>query len=279
LYFRPNTLREALDMLAGSGGKILAGGTDFFPALVDRPVVGPVIDISGIQDIKGIAIEPEYVRIGGLTTWSELIRAPLPRCFDGLKAAAREIGSVQIQNRATLAGNLCNASPAADGVPPLLTLDAAVELISGTGTRQLPLSDFILGNRKTRLQSGELLSNILVPRTADDAASSFLKLGARRYLVISIVMVAALIQQDSRGSVSSARIAAGSCSEVARRLPELEQRLKGLPVAAGLGKVVSRELLQGLVPISDVRATAAYRKDAAICLVQRALDACAGSRA
>ena len=86
------------------------------------------------EEMKGIAIQPEFVRIGALTTWSELIRTPLPRCFDGLKAAAREIGSVQIQNRATLAGNLCNASPAADGVPPLLTLDAAVELTSPTGT-------------------------------------------------------------------------------------------------------------------------------------------------
>lgn len=279
LYFRPNTLREAVDMLAGSGGKILAGGTDFFPALVDRPIVGPVIDISGVQEMKGITVQPEYVRIGALTTWSELIRTPLPRCFDGLKAAAREIGSVQIQNRATLAGNLCNASPAADGVPPLLTLDATVELSCPTGTRQLPLSEFIVGNRKTRLQSGELLSSILTPRTVDDAASTFLKLGARRYLVISIVMVAAVIQRDSAGLVSSARIAVGSCSEVARRLPKLEEQLTGLPGAKGLGKIVSAELLHGLVPISDVRATAAYRKDAAIGLVQRALDACAGSAA
>jgi CO/xanthine dehydrogenase FAD-binding subunit len=278
LYFRPNTLREAVEVLASSGGKILAGGTDFFPALVDRPLVGSVIDISGVGELKGIALEPDWVRIGGLTTWTELIRTPLPRCFDGLKAAAREIGSVQIQNRATLAGNLCNASPAADGVPPLLTLDAAVELTSPTGTRRLPLSEFIVGNRKTRLGRGEMLSSILIPRTVDDAASAFLKLGARRYLVISIAMVAIVIQRNSSGLVSSARIAVGSCSEVARRLPELEERLKGAP-AYRLGSLVRAELMKGLAPISDVRATATYRKDAAICLVQRALDACSGSAA
>jgi len=277
LYFRPDTLSEALDALASSGGKILAGGTDYFPAHGDRPVTGPVVDISRVHELKGITIEPDYVRIGGLTTWSELIRTPLPRCFDGLKATAREVGSVQIQNRATVAGNLCNASPAADGVPPLLTLDAEVELISQRGKRRMPLSEFVVGNRKTFLQSGEILSQIIVPRTADDAASAFLKLGTRRYLVISIAMVAAVIQKDAAGRVAQARVAVGSCSAIARRLKELEQRLIGAAVSDGLGSLATAEHIQGLSPIGDVRATAAYRRDAALCLVQRALDACAGS--
>jgi CO/xanthine dehydrogenase FAD-binding subunit len=266
-----------MDVLASSGGKILAGGTDFFPARVDRPILEPIVDISAITELKGISVVPDHVRIGGLTTWSELIRTPLPRCFDSLKAAAREIGSVQIQNRATLAGNLCNASPAADGVPPLLTLDAAVELTSPLGKRQLPLSEFIVGNRKTRLRSSEILSCIQVPRTADNAISSFLKLGARRYLVISIVMVAALIDKDSAGLVSKACIAVGSCSAVARRLPRLEEKLVGQPARPGLGSSLTPELLDSLAPISDVRATAEYRRDAAFSLVRRALDACVGS--
>ena len=219
MYFRPETLDEAVHVLAHSGGQILAGGTDFFPALGDRPVTGSVVDISGVRELRGVVTEPKYVKIGGLTTWTEVINAPLPRCFDGLKAAAREIGSIQIQNRATVAGNLCNASPAADSVPPLLTLDAEVELASQAGTRRLPLGDFIVGNRKTLRQPGEILSQILVPRTVENAASIFLKLGARRYLVISIAMVAAIIQKDSRNRVTDARVSVGSCSVVARRLP------------------------------------------------------------
>jgi CO/xanthine dehydrogenase FAD-binding subunit len=277
LYFRPNTLTEAVHVLAGSGGQILAGGTDFFPSLADRPVTGTVVDISGLQEIKGIVRSPNYIQIGGLTTWTELVRTPLPRCFDGLKAAAREIGGVQIQNRATVAGNLCNASPAADSVPPLLALDAEVELVSQADVRRMPLADFIVGNRKTLRRPGEILSQILVPRTIENGASTFLKLGARRYLVISIAMVAAVIEKDSGGCVREARVSVGSCSVVGRRLTELERALIGAPVASGLGSLAKARHLEDLSPIGDIRATSAYRRTAALCLVQRALDACAGS--
>jgi CO/xanthine dehydrogenase FAD-binding subunit len=277
LYFRPNTLTEAVHVLASSGGQILAGGTDFFPSLGDRPVTWPVVDISALHELKGVVREPNYIRIGGLTTWSEIVKTPLPRCFDGLKAAAREIGGIQIQNRGTVAGNLCNASPAADSVPPLLTLDAEVELVSQTGMRRMPLADFIVGNRKTQRQPGEILSQILVPRTVENAASAFLKLGARRYLVISIAMVAVVIEGDSTGCVREARVSVGSCSVVARRLKELERALIGVPVTVGLGSLATAEHLGDLSPIGDIRATAAYRRDAAFRLVQRALHACAVS--
>ena len=277
MYFRPNTLDEAVNVLASSGGQILAGGTDFFPALGDRPVTGTVVDISGLRELKGVIEEPEYTRIGGLTTWTEIVRTPLPRCFDGLKAAAREIGGIQIQNRATVAGNLCNASPAADSVPPLLTLDAEVELASNAGTRRLPLSEFIVGNRKTLRRPGEILSQIFVPRACENAASTFLKLGARRYLVISIAMVAVVLQKDANGIVADARVAIGSCSAVAQRLAKLESALRGAPLAEGLGSLAEGSHLEDLSPIDDVRATAPYRRDAALRLVQRALDACAGN--
>lgn len=276
MYFRPNTLNEAVRTLASSGGQVLAGGTDFFPALGDRPVTGVVVDISGLDELKGVVQEPKYIRIGGLTTWTEVVKVPLPRCFDGLKAAARELGGIQIQNRGTVAGNLCNASPAADSVPPLLALEAEVELASQAGTRRVALADFIVGNRKTLRRPGEILSQILVPRTVENAASTFLKLGARRYLVISIAMVAAVIGKGSDGRVSDARVAVGSCSVVARRLPELERALIGAPVTQGLGALATADHLKNLSPINDVRATATYRCDAALRLVQRALDACAG---
>lgn len=278
MYFRPGTLNEAVQMLAAHGGQILSGGTDFYPALGDRPAPDQVVDISAVAGIKGIVIEPEFIRIGGLTTWSDIIATPLPPCFDGLKSAAREIGGIQIQNRGTVAGNLCNASPAADSVPPLLALDAELDLVSSTGTRRVALANFITGNRKTVRRSDEILTSVVVPRTIEDGVSTFLKLGARRYLVISIAMVAAIVKTNGTGRVSEARVAVGSCSAAALRLTALERVLAGVSTGKGLGAFVLPEHLAQLSPIDDVRATATYRNDAALTLVRRALDACAGSR-
>jgi CO/xanthine dehydrogenase FAD-binding subunit len=262
--------------LASSHAQILAGGTDFFPALGERVPQGDVVDITSLCELRGISWEREYVRIGGLTTWTEIIRNPLPRCFNALKAAAREIGSVQIQNRGTVAGNLCNASPAADGVPPLLALDAQVELVSYAGSRRVPLSQFITGNRKTQRRSNELLAAVLVPRNVENAASAFLKLGARKYLVISISMVAAVLAIEA-GRITEARIAVGSCSAVARRLFQLEAELAGQAADHNLGTLVRPDHLTTLSPIDDVRATAGYRRDASLTLVRRAIETCVRS--
>jgi len=266
-------------LLAAGEAQILSGGTDFYPALGDRVVHGPVVDVSGLGELRGVSSDAGWFRIGALTTWSEIIRTPLPRCFDALKSAAREVGGVQIQNRGTVAGNLCNASPAADGVPPLLALDAEVELVSKAGVRRLPLADFIVGNRKTQRKSDELLTAVLVPRELEDAASTFVKLGARRYLVISISMVAVVVKVSDAELIGDqrvleARVAVGSCSAVARRLRALEDDLVGVSVRDGLGGVVRPEHLAPLAPIDDVRATAEYRMDASLRLVQRALNSC-----
>lgn len=275
MYCRPRTLDEAVHALSASGGQILSGGTDFFPAIVDRAVPSDVVDISRVQEIKGIAFERDFIRIGGATSWSEVIAAALPRCLDGLKSAAREVGSIQIQNRGTVAGNICNASPAADGVPPLLALDAEVELVSAEGARRIPIADFILGNRKTARRPDEILANIFIARQLADASSAFLKLGARRYLVISISMVAAVIKTNAAGIVEDARIAVGSCSAKAQRLGELERVLIGLPAGRSLREIVSPHHLASLAPIDDVRATSAYRLDASLTLIRRTLDLCA----
>jgi CO/xanthine dehydrogenase FAD-binding subunit len=266
---------EAVALLASGEARILSGGTDFYPALGDRVMREPVIDVSALRELRGISSDGEGFRIGGLTTWTDVIRTPLPRCFEALKSAAREVGSVQIQNRGTVAGNLCNASPAADGVPPLLALDAAVELTSEAGVRTMPLADFITGNRKTQRKTDELLTGVLIPHGLDDAVSTFLKLGARRYLVISISMVAAVVKVNEAGHISQARISVGSCSAVAQRLRGLEDELIGVSLREGFGAVLRPEHLAPLSPIDDVRATAGYRLDAALRLVQRALNACA----
>ncbi len=202
MYLRPATLDDALALLAEPGRRVLAGGTDVFPALGEKPVTVPFVDVSRIDALRHIEIGAHDVRIGGGVTWSELIRHPLPSAFDGLKAAAREVGSVQIQNTGTIAGNLCNASPAADGVPPLLALDAEVEVASRAGgSRRLPLSQFITGYRQTALAPGEIVTAMIVPR-AMDGPSCFLKLGARRYLVISIAMVAAILEKGADGRIA-----------------------------------------------------------------------------
>ena len=131
-YFRPDDLEAALGYLAEGPAQVLAGGTDVYPALGDRPAPERVLDLTRVAALKGILRDGPTWRIGAGVTWADVLRAGLPPMFDGLKVAARQVGSVQIQTTATLAGNICNASPAADGVPVLLTLDASVEIAGGS---------------------------------------------------------------------------------------------------------------------------------------------------
>lgn len=273
MYLRPRTVDEACEALAVEPMRILAGGTDIFPALGERPLTGAVLDLSAIEGLSGIEFGVDLIRIGARTTWSAIARAALPPALHALQQAAREIGAIQIQNAGTIAGNLCNASPAADGVPPLLALDARVELRSAKGTRELALADFITGYRRTARRPDELVSAVLVPRSIEAGHSAFLKLGARKYLVISIAMVAVIIACDDEGRIVEARIAVGACSEVARRLTALETALVGTKAGPGLGAMIEPEHLAGLAPIDDVRASAEYRRDAVRTLIARTLDA------
>ncbi|WP_032917193.1 FAD binding domain-containing protein [Mesorhizobium erdmanii] len=274
-YAKPTTIDEALALLGEGAWRILAGGTDFYPAQGSRPFRDNVLDINGLAALRGIAETDDHFVIGARTTWTDIIRHPLPPAFDALKQAAREVGSPQIQNVASVAGNLCNASPAADGVPGLIVLDAEVELRSATATRHLPLPDFILGNRRTALQPGEMVTAIRVPRTATAGTSAFVKLGARRYLVISIAMVAARLVVDN-GTVAEAAIAVGSCSAVARRLAGVEKALRGLSADGRLAAAIRSAPMTELSPIADVRGSAEYRLDAVREIVVRAALAAAG---
>ena len=280
-YAVPTTLQDAIDFLAEGEARILAGGTDFYPGLNDVPIDFDTLDIGRVEGLRGISQTAGGWRIGATTSWTDIVRAPLPPCFDGLRASAREVGSIQIQNAGTVAGNLCNASPAADGVPPLLTLDAAVEIAGVSGIRTLPLADFITGVRRTALELGEIVTAVLVPAQPDGARSGFRKLGARRYLVISIAMVAAVVIRDGEGRVAEARVAVGSCSPVAQRLPALESVLAGAPFAAdALASRVGLDRLSPLSPIDDVRGTARYRGEAVADLIRRTLaDCCDGEGA
>jgi CO/xanthine dehydrogenase FAD-binding subunit len=270
-YARPTTPDEALSLLADGRWRVLAGGTDVYPAQGARPIDDDILDIGAIGALRGIREAGDAIVIGAATTWSDIVRADLPPAFDALKAAAREVGSVQIQNAGTVAGNLCNASPAADGVPALLVLDAAVELASARGRRLLPLGDFVLGNRRTARMPDELVTAIRVPRASAGGRSAFFKLGARRYLVISIAMAAVRVGLGPDGRIEQAAIAVGACSPVAQRLAALEAALVGAPADAAAVARVLPEHMEALSPIDDVRASADYRRGAAREIVVRAL--------
>jgi len=276
VYARPRSIEEAALAMASPGALALCGGTDVYPAHAGKPLTRPVVDLSGIAALKGIAETAEGFRFGAATTWSMIVNAKLPPAFDGLKAAAREVGSIQIQNRGSIGGNLCNASPAADGVPPLLALDARVELASQQGRRVLALSDFITGYRKTALGAGEIVTAVIVPKPAARASSAFVKLGARRYLVISILMAAAVVETDGAGRIIKAAVAVGAASPVAQRLPELERDIQKLASGARPSSIIKGRHLAALSPISDVRASEDYRREAAIAVVGEALDRAAG---
>jgi CO/xanthine dehydrogenase FAD-binding subunit len=278
-YLRPADLDSALGALAGGAPDrapwvVVAGATDHYPARVGRLPREDVLDVTAIAGLRGIEAIAGGWRIGALTTWTDLAEADLPPLFDGLRAAALAIGGLQIQARATVVGNVCNASPAADGVPNLLAMDAVVELASAAGLRQVPIGEFITGNRHTVRRPDELVTGLVVPAPlpATRVRSVFEKLGSRAYLVISIAMVAAVVEIGVDGRIARARVAVGACSEVAQRLTGLEADLAGRPGAPKTAAIVGAAHLEALSPIDDVRGTAAYRRDAAVVLVRRALE-------
>lgn len=269
-YAKPETLDQALALLGEGRWRILAGATDFYPALGNRPLSEDVLDINGLAMLRGISDAGPHIVVGARTTWTDILQAQLPPAFAALQQAAREVGSVQIQNVGTVAGNLCNASPAADGVPPLLVLDAEVEIRSLAEKRIVPLGAFIIGNRRTTLGSNELVTAIRIPKASATGHSAFLKLGARRYLVISIAMVAAKVVLDTDERIEMAALAVGACSAVAQRLLSLERALAGQPLDA-VQEIIGNAALAELSPIDDVRGSASYRRDAARELVLRAV--------
>lgn len=277
-YMTPKNTSEALAFLNDANPCIIAGCTDFFPNLQHGHVPANILDITCLGDFRGITRTEQGWRIGAATTWSDVIRGSLPPAFDALKTAAREIGSIQIQNRGTVAGNICNASPAADGIPPLLTLDAEVEIFSQAGKRALPLSKFVTGVRRIDLHRGEMVSAILIPQISSTSNSSFLKLGSRKYMIISIAMVAVVVEVTD-GHIVDLRVAVGSCSPVARRLSALEDTLRGISIEELKRKSFCFQVpLDELSPVSDVRGSARYRLDAAGELCRRAiLEACCGN--
>lgn len=275
-FARPSTLTEVLRLLAWEDARILAGGTDIYPATQAQALSGAVLDLTGISALRGITHTDDALRIGACTTWSEVAEAALPPALRALQQAALQVGGRQIQNAGTVAGNICNASPAADGVPALLVCDAVVQIAGADGSRSMALADFITGPRRTALQKGEIVTAVHLPANALAGRSAFVKLGARAHLVISIAMAATRLVIDG-GRITQAALAVGACSPVARRLPALEATLVGLTVSEAADRITPAAMSPHLSPIDDIRATAAYRIEAAAEILRRAVTEAGGA--
>jgi CO/xanthine dehydrogenase FAD-binding subunit len=271
MYLRPTTIEDALQARDAMGMALLAGGTDLYATADPRRLPQRAIDLTGIASLHQIQEKEDHWLLGATTTWADVINTSLPEYFAVLREAAREVGGKQVQHAGTLGGNLCNASPAADGVPALMAMGAEVVLRSIHAQRILSLQEFILAPRRTALAANEILTHLRIPKPQSVARSRVLKLGARRYLVISIVMVGVWVESE-QGLVRNARVAVGACGPVATRLLELEAALINKPADSELGAFVQAHHLSSLQPIADVRADALYRLDAALTLVRRALS-------
>jgi CO/xanthine dehydrogenase FAD-binding subunit len=272
-YVRPTELSAALATLAAAPRVVLAGGTDLYATGVPMPdrLRQAILDITAIKRLRSIRSDEAEVTIGATATWAEVRDSKLlPTWFRALKQSAAQVGGEQVQNVGTVAGNLCNASPAADGVPPLLALSARIDLASTRGVRTVALEDFVLGSRRTACAADELVTAIRIPLRSRHARSVFHKLGARAYLVISIVSLAVTLDFDAADRISYAGVAVGSCSVCARRVRSIESQLLGLDRAAACALSVPKVIAE-LAPIDDIRGSAAYRRDAVAVLVPRAV--------
>ncbi len=262
---KPRTLEEALEILGDHPDTLpLAGGTDLLVKVKDGLVSSErVLDLSSVAILKGIRSEDNTVGIGALTTLGELEESPLVRrLFPCLVRAAAQVGSVQIRNRATLGGNLVNASPAADTVPALLVLGARLVLWGPDGKREVPVEEFFLGPGKTVLETGELLSEILLPVTGNNTTSGFEKVGKRNAQAISVANGAFLLeyrQTDGGVQVIRCRLAAGSVAPTAVRLANAESVLEGKALTEGRIAEALSAVRKDIRPITDLRASARYR--------------------
>jgi carbon-monoxide dehydrogenase small subunit/xanthine dehydrogenase small subunit len=273
---RPRTLEEATVMLAQRPDEVrlLAGGTDILVQAQDGKVArGFLFDVSGVEELRGIEERGGDLWIGAATTHTEMMASPLVARFaPALPAACAVVGGPQIRNRGTLGGNLANASPAADTVPPLFAADAVVEVVSVSARRAVPITEFFTGPRKSVLARDEIIVGVRVPRR-DAVRGAFLRLGQRRAQAISKVSVAVAIVLDG-GRPSWVRVALGAVAPTVVRAPRAEQILMegGTHALAQARQVVMEEI----APIDDLRSTRDYRRQMAGILLERAMKKAIG---
>lgn len=272
----PKNRAEALDALAQNNFAIrpLAGGTDM---IVDirakraRPDI--LVSLQGVSELRGIHRKNGTLEIGAATTIAEFLKHPMLVEHAVLRQAAFWFANPMIRNAATIAGNLCSASPAGDMLPPLLSLDAQIELVSKKEARNLPLSEFFVSPRKTALRADELVTRIQLPVYGPELqnSSAFYKLGLRQADAISIVSVAVWIQRDGE-MVHDVRIALGAVAPRPMRAVRAEEMLRGQAFTETNLKEVARLAAQECSPIDDLRASAGYRRRMVGVYVRRMLE-------
>jgi carbon-monoxide dehydrogenase medium subunit len=263
-YHKPKDLNEALKLLKELGdAKPIAGGTDLMVDMkIGRVKTRNLIDISDLREIRKIEFHKDSIIIGAAVTLQEIIsNEKIRREIPILVEATENMGSWQIRNMATIGGNLCNASPAADMAPPLMVLNSKLKLSSINGDRVIPLEKFFKGPRQTELMADELLTEIIVPRESCNAGMKFIKIGRRRAHTLSIVAVAVAVR-TMEDKIEYIRIALNSIAPTPIRAYKTEEELIGSRVNEVEGKV--KKLIEEIKPISDVRASAEYRREMAV---------------
>jgi CO/xanthine dehydrogenase FAD-binding subunit len=248
---------------------VLAGGTDVM-VFIETGALEPteILNLWGCEGLRGI-IEDEAtgaVRIGAMTTWTDLIRhAAIP---EALQECARTIGAAQIQNRGTIGGNIVNASPAGDSLPLWLVLDAEIEVANVDGSRRVPAHEFWTGYRTVNLRPDELVIAVHITPDHSDHIH-YRKVGTRLAQAISKVVLAGRLRVED-GIVTQARVALGSVAPVPKRLPQVEAALQGGPIDPAAADHVAADI----APIDDIRSTASYRSTVATRVVRSWLERC-----
>ena len=273
----PTRLQDAYALLAepdGEAWRPLAGGTDLMVQITGEIGEPPerILDIWGLDELRGIDVEADSLVIGALTTYTDVRRSPeVIRHVPVLAEAAATIGAAQIQNRGTIGGNVVNASPAGDTLPVLLALDAEMVLGSASGERTVPAGAFWTGYRTTARRPDELLLRIRIP-LPDDRQARFRKIGTRRAQAISkVVMALAWRADDERSAWSDVHVALGSVAATPVRARATEEVLEGRPPARDIADAAAARLTQEIEPIDDVRSTADYRRAVAGRVLHRLL--------
>jgi carbon-monoxide dehydrogenase medium subunit len=272
-FCRPKSLAEALDAVSQPGRIVpIAGGTNVMVNLKYAPLVADrVVDLTGIDDLTAIREDGDDMKLGAAVTLAGVLEwSPGGAAEELLQPMASHFAGPLIRNLATVGGNLCDASPAADTSPPLLVLGAQVVLESAGGTRRLPLEEFFLGVRKTARRADELLTTVEFPRPKPEARCFYYKLGKRKADAISIVSVAMLLELEA-GSIRDARIALGAVGPVAMRAKKAEELLRGNRLSESLLSSAASAAAAESKPIDDFRAGARYRRDMVETLVLRGL--------
>lgn len=262
--FSPQSELEALELLNHQLDGLtipIAGGTNVLVDIKQRKVTPKaLVDLSRIRDWKKIEQTEGGLEIGPLVNHSELEASPLiAKSFTALAMAASTVGSPQIRNRGTLGGNLQSASPAADCVPPLLVCDAMLTLVSLSGKREVGVADFFLGAGKTVLRPNELINKISI-KNCSNKISIFRKTGLRKALAISLVNLAVSLELDEDNRCSKARVAFGSVAPTPIRVKGVEAFLEGQMIDPDIIKALSEIVEREISPITDLRATATYRR-------------------